>query len=144
MGIFSNIKDFLFGKKFIQIGKDNGQPAQPQQRQNPAQASPAAPVANPASASIVLDRPNEAVDIAAILDREAAESGQTLNWRQSIVDLMKLCGIDSSLQHRKELAKEFGYTGDMNDSATMNMWLHKQVMRKLEESGGTVPAELKD
>ncbi|ESQ90711.1 hypothetical protein ABAC460_07735 [Asticcacaulis sp. AC460] len=144
MGIFSNIKDFLFGKKFITVGKDNGQPAAPQARQNPAQASPAAPVANPASASIVLDPPHEAVDIEAILDREAAESGQQLNWRQSIVDLMKLCGIDSSLQHRKDLARELGYTGDTNDSATMNIWLHKQVMRKLAESGGKVPAELKD
>ncbi|EGF92120.1 hypothetical protein ABI_05530 [Asticcacaulis biprosthecium C19] len=144
MGIFSNIKDFLFGKKFINIGKDDGQPAAPQARQNPAQASPAAPVGNPASASIVLDPPHEQVDIAAILDREAADNGQKLNWRQSIVDLMKLTGIDSSLQNRKELAKELGYTGDTSDSATMNIWLHKQVMRKLSESGGKVPAELKD
>ena len=140
MGIFSNIKDFLFGKKFINVGRDK--PAAPQAQQNPAQASPTAPVGNPASASVILDHPD--VDVEAILDREAADSGQKLNWRQSIVDLMKLCGIDSSLQNRKELAQELGYTGDTNDSATMNIWLHKQVMRKLEESGGKVPAELKD
>lgn len=138
MGIFSNIKDFLFGKKFIQVGKDK--PAQP----NPAQPSPAAPAAGPATASVVMDSPHDEVDIEAILDQEAAQAGQTLNWRTSIVDLMKLCGIDSSLQHRKDLAREFGYTGDTNDSAAMNIWLHKQVMRKLSESGGKVPAELKD
>ena len=135
MGIFSSIKDFLFGKKSAPVNKPSAQAAP-----NPGTPSPTAPAAAPATASIVMEK----VDIEAILDREARDHGQNLNWRQSIVDLMKLCNIDSSLAHRKELAQELGYTGDMNDSATMNIWLHKAVMRKLEDSGGKVPAELKD
>jgi hypothetical protein len=74
----------------------------------------------------------------------ASKAGQTLDWRHSIVDLMKLLGLDSSLAARKELAQELGYTGDTNDSASMNIWLHKQVMTKLAENGGKVPAELRD
>jgi hypothetical protein len=74
----------------------------------------------------------------------ASKNPQQLNWKQSIVDLMKLLGLDSSLDNRKALAKELGYSGDMNDSASMNIWLHKQVMNKLAENGGNVPAELKD
>ena len=73
-----------------------------------------------------------------------AKSGMKLNWRQSIVDLMKLLGIDSNFAARKELAKELGYTGSTDDSAAMNIWLHKQVMRKLAENGGKVPADLLD
>ena len=71
-----------------------------------------------------------------------SKQAQKLNWQTSIVDLMKLVGLDSSLQHRKDLAKELGYTGDQNDSAAMNIWLHKAVMRKLAENGGRVPASL--
>ena len=74
----------------------------------------------------------------------AAKSGQKLDYRRSIVDLLKLLDLDSSLTARKELAKELNYTGDMNDSAAMNIWLHKQVMRKLAENGGKVPDDLKD
>ncbi|MEH0056826.1 DUF3597 domain-containing protein [Brucella abortus] len=70
------------------------------------------------------------------------KSGQALNWKTSIVDLIKALGLDSSLQHRKELAQELGYTGDINDSATMNVWLHKQVIQKLKDSGGKLPAGL--
>ncbi|MEH3143847.1 MAG: DUF3597 domain-containing protein [Methylobacterium frigidaeris] len=84
------------------------------------------------------------VDVEAVLNDMASKAGQTLNWRTSIVDLMKLLGLDSSLSARKELAQELNYTGDTNDSATMNVWLHKQVIRKLEENGGKVPADLKD
>ena len=84
------------------------------------------------------------VDIAARLDEMKAASPQTLNWRESIVDLMKLVGIDSDITNRRALAHELGYTGDLNDSATMNVWLHKQVMKKLAENGGNVPANLKD
>jgi Domain of unknown function (DUF3597) len=73
----------------------------------------------------------------------ASKSGQRLDWRHSIVDLMKLLNLDSSLSARKQLAEELHYTGDMNDSAKMNIWLHKQVMRKLAENGGKVPEELK-
>ena len=71
-----------------------------------------------------------------------AKSQQKLNWQTSIVDLMKLVGMDSSLLHRKELAAELGYTGDTNDSAAMNIWLHKAVMQKLAANGGKVPANL--
>jgi hypothetical protein len=74
----------------------------------------------------------------------AAKNGQNLNWKQSIVDLMKLLGLDSSLDARKSLAQELNYSGDTSDSASMNIWLHKQVMNKLAENGGKVPAELKD
>jgi hypothetical protein len=74
----------------------------------------------------------------------AASNQQKLNWRTSIVDLMKLVGMDSTLQERKELADELGFTGDQGDTAAMNMWLHKQVMQKLAENGGKVPANLLD
>ena len=84
------------------------------------------------------------VDVEAVLNDLAQKNGQKLNWRTSIVDLMKLVGMDSSLDARKELAHELGYVGDTNDSAAMNVWLHKQVMKKLEENGGKVPADLKD
>jgi hypothetical protein len=87
--------------------------------------------------------PPQSVDVAAIVDKAAAASGEKLQWRTSIVDLMKALGIDSSLTARKELAKELGYTGDMNDSASMNIWLHKQVMGKLAANGGKLPPEIK-
>jgi hypothetical protein len=77
------------------------------------------------------------------MDGLAKQSSQQLNWRTSIVDLMKLINLDSSLTARKELAQELHYTGDMNDSASMNIWLHKQVMTKLAENGGKVPEDLK-
>ena len=83
------------------------------------------------------------VDVEAILTEKAKSAGQPLNWRTSIVDLMKLLGLDSSQTARKELAKELHYTGDQNDSAAMNIWLHKQVMTKLAENGGKVPDDLK-
>ena len=83
------------------------------------------------------------VDVAAVLGALAAKSKEKLDWRKSIVDLMKLLNLDSSLSARKELAQELHYTGDMNDSAGMNIWLHKQVMQKLAENGGKVPDELK-
>lgn len=82
------------------------------------------------------------VDIAPILDKLAREQKEKLDWRHSIVDLMKLVGMDSSLSARKDLAADLHYTGDTKDSATMNMWLHKEVMRKLAENGGKVPPEL--
>ena len=77
------------------------------------------------------------------MDQLAAQTTQKLDWRHSIVDLMKLINLDSSLTARKELAQELHYSGDMNDSASMNIWLHKQVMIKLAENGGNVPAELR-
>ena len=83
------------------------------------------------------------VDVEAVLNGLAQKSSQKLNWRTSIVDLMKLVGLDSSLEARKALAHELNYSGDTNDSATMNIWLHKQVMKKIAENGGKVPDELK-
>jgi hypothetical protein len=85
-----------------------------------------------------------AVDIEAVLSQMAANNPQKLNWRTSIVDLMKLVGMDSSLTERKQLAQELGYTGNMQDTASMNIWLHKQVLRKMVENGGKVPADLLD
>jgi hypothetical protein len=83
------------------------------------------------------------VDVEAVLNGLAAKNPERLDWRRSIVDLMKLLQLDSSLAARKQLAQELKYTGDMNDSASMNIWLHKQVMIKLAENGGKVPADLK-
>ncbi|MFM0051890.1 DUF3597 domain-containing protein [Caballeronia grimmiae] len=82
------------------------------------------------------------IDVAAVMDQLASESSQTLNWRVSIVDLMKLLQVDSSLEHRKQLATELHYGGDMNDSASMNIWLHKQLMQALAANGGKLPADL--
>jgi hypothetical protein len=84
-----------------------------------------------------------AVDVEAILTKLASEHHEKLDWRHSIVDLMKLVGIDSGIGARKELAADLHYTGDTNDSAAMNIWLHKEVMRKLAENGGKVPADLR-
>jgi hypothetical protein len=86
-----------------------------------------------------------AVDVEQVLEARLAEKGNPdLDWRTSIVDLMKLLDIDSSLDNRKELADELGYTGDKDGSAEMNIWLHKEVMRQLAANGGTVPAGLAD
>ena len=87
--------------------------------------------------------PAAQVDVEAILTKLASQNSEKLDWRKSIVDLMKLLKLDSSFSARKELAKELHYNGDTNDSAAMNMWLHKQVMVKLAENGGKVPDELK-
>ena len=87
--------------------------------------------------------PAATVDVAPILDKAVATKGEKLEWRTSIVDLMKALDIDSSFTARKELAKELGYTGDSNDSASMNIWLHKQVMTKLAANGGKLPPEIK-
>jgi 3-oxoacyl-ACP reductase-like protein len=97
----------------------------------------AMPAAAPAAAA-------PAVDVDAVLSAMAAKNSEKLDWKKSIVDLMKLVGMDSSFGARKELAKELNYTGDFGDSASMNIWLHKQVLRKLAENGGKVPADLLD
>ena len=111
-------------------------PAAPQATQ-PQQA--AAGTGAPAATATL-----ERVDVELVLDGLSAHNQQKLNWRNSIVDLMKLVGMDSTLQERKELADELGYHGDKSDTAAMNVWLHKEVMRKLEENGGKVPANLMD
>jgi Domain of unknown function (DUF3597) len=87
--------------------------------------------------------PAQTVDVAPILDKAVAAKGEKLEWRTSIVDLMKALDIDSSFSARKELAKELGYTGDSNDSASMNIWLHKQVMAKFAANGGKLPPDIK-
>ncbi len=88
--------------------------------------------------------PMSQVDVEKVVSDLAAQKKEKLDWRKSIVDLMKVLDLDSSLKARQELAKELGYTGDMNDSAKMNIWLHKQVMNKLAANGGKVPADLRD
>lgn len=127
MGIFSNIMGRIFGHK----PKPKAAPTSAA----PPAASTAAPAAAPAAAP---------VDVEAMLEDMAAANPQQLNWRTSIVDLMKLVGMESSLAERKELADELGYTGDKSDSAAMNIWLHKEVLKKLQENGGKVPASLLD
>jgi hypothetical protein len=119
----------------------------PAQTAPAGQAAPARPASQPqaapgqpAPAAATMER----VDIEQVLDGMAANNPQKLNWRTSIVDLMKLVGMDSTLQERRELADELGYTGDKGDTAAMNMWLHKQVMQKMAENGGKVPANLLD
>ncbi|WP_024518842.1 DUF3597 domain-containing protein [Bradyrhizobium sp. Tv2a-2] len=106
----------------------------------PASSAPAARTAAPAAAPIA---PPQSVDVAAIMDKAVAAHHEKLEWRTSIVDMMKALDIDSSLAARKELAKELGYTGDTNDSASMNVWLHKQMMAQLAAHGGKLPPEIK-
>ncbi|MCK9543400.1 MAG: DUF3597 domain-containing protein [Novosphingobium sp.] len=127
MSFFGKIKDAIFGGKAAAAPAQTTQPA-------PDAASAPAPVPQAISE----------VDVEVILNDLAAKSAQTLNWRTSIVDLMKLLGLDSSLAERKGLAQEFGYSGALDGSAEMNIWLHKQVMRELAANGGKVPAELLD
>ena len=109
-----------------------------------AAATPTSPTtpASSATSSSPPAAPPQAVDVTAILDDLAAKNPEKLEWRKSIVDLMKLVGIDSSLSARKQLAAELHYSGDEKDSATMNVWLHKQVIMKIAENGGKVPQEL--
>ena len=111
----------------------------------PAAPAPeaAAPTPAPApTAAAVAPQPAAEVDVAGILDFMNDQRAQKLNWRTSIVDLMKLVGLESSLAERKELADELGYAGDKSDSASMNIWLHKQVIQKIRDNGGQLPTDL--
>ncbi|HWL82151.1 MAG TPA: DUF3597 family protein [Roseomonas sp.] len=116
----------------------------------PGSATPVPPGAAPMPSGAGAATPTpgaagqQSVDVEAVLTEMAGKNPQKLDWRRSIVDLMKLLGLDSSLENRKELAKELNYSGDTGDSAAMNIWLHKQVMQKLAENGGKVPDSLKD
>ena len=121
MSIFSKIMGAIFGTTSAQAAE-------------PAGAAGSAGAGAP---------PAQTVDVAPILDAAVKAKGEKLEWRTSIVDLMKALDIDSSLAARKELAKELNYTGDTNDSASMNIWLHKQVMDKLAANGGKLPADIK-
>lgn len=140
MSIFTKIKNVVLGRP-IDFPADGVLPT-------PAPAT--APAAGrtsteaPAQPQPAPQAPVAEVDVIEVLTARAAGQGQELNWRTSIVDLMKLLGIDSSLQNRRELARELGYSDDTGDTATMNIWLHRQVMRELAANGGRVPAELTD
>lgn len=138
MGIFGSIKDAIFGHKKTAQAQ---QPSRANVTQSkPAQPAPGAAPTQPATqpAPVAVDQ----VDVEETLSDLA--QGKDLNWRTSIVDLMKLLGIESSLANRKDLARELGYTGDLDGSAEMNIWLHKATMRELAANGGKVPAELLD
>ena len=118
-------------------------------KEEPAPAAPAAPAptATPVqpqvtAAAATAPQPAPEVDVAGILDFMNDQKAQKLNWRTSIVDLMKLVGLESSLAERKELADELGYTGDKSDSASMNIWLHAQVIQKIRDNGGRLPTDL--
>ena len=100
------------------------------------------PVANIAQTPAPAAGAPASVDVTAILDDLAAKNSEQLDWKHSIVDLMKLVGMDSSFSARKELAHDLGYQGDTGDSASMNIWLHKEVLKKLAANGGKVPKEL--
>lgn len=140
MSIFSRIKDAIFHRTPT-AGAAPEKTAQSPAKQ-PSTAARNTPAAAPSSTTSAAPKP-QPVDVEAVLEERAAKNSQKLNWRTSIVDLMKLLDLDPTLENRKELAKELGYTGDTADSAAMNIWLHKQVMLKLESSGGTVPDSLK-
>jgi len=135
MSIFGKIMGAIFGSKADAAPAGGG---------SAGGAAPSASGSPPAAApSAALVAPPQSVDVAAILDKAVAAKKEKLEWRTSIVDLMKALDIDSSLAARKELAKELGYSGDTNDSASMNVWLHKQVMGKLAANGGKLPPEIK-
>src|ERR1700692_2237583 len=130
MSIFGKIMSAIFGIEADAAPAGGG-----------AAAGPASGSAAPAGGSSAA--PAQSVDVAPILGKAGAAKGEKLGWGSCIVDLMKSLDIDSSLAARKELAKELGYTGDSNDSASMNIWLHKQVMGKLAANGGKLPADVK-
>jgi len=135
MSIFGNILDKIFHR-----GQGATIAAAPMPSGTDAAAAGVA-AQNQADAAAAAAQP---VDVAAVLTDIAGKNSQKLKWRTSIVDLMKLLDLDSSLDARKELATELGYSGAKDGSAEMNLWLHKQVMKKLAENGGKVPADLRD
>jgi len=146
MGFFDDIKARIFGAPAPAANAAVSNPAPTAApAEKPAAAAPApapAATASAAPASAPAAASGQPVDVAAILDAAVAASGQKLNWKTSIVDLMKALDLDSSLTARKQLADELGYTGDKSDSASMNIWLHKQVLAQLAANGGKVPASL--
>lgn len=152
MGLFNTLMTKIFGHASSSAAEGTTQPAAGGAGSAPGATSPgasSAPAGTPApsNASGAAPAPASAapakqVDVAATLDALAAKNSENLDWKHSIVDLMKLVGMDSSLAARKELATDLHYTGDMSDSATMNIWLHKEVMKRLSENGGKVPQDL--
>src|SRR5450631_4332798 len=135
MSIFGKIMSAIFGTKAAAAPGGGTAADTGSSTSTPA---PGGTASSPAGSA-----PAPAVDVAAIVDKAAAAKGEKLEWRTSIVDLMKALDIDSSFAARKELAHELGYSGDSNDSASMNIWLHKQVMAKLAANGGKLPPEIK-
>ena len=142
MGIFDKIKGAIWGE--AKAAEAAPAPSTTAATDNPAPAPTPAPSATTAATSPATSAPSAPVDIASILDAAVKKSGQKLDWKHSIVDLMKALGIDASLSERKELAQELGYTGDAGDSAKMNIFLHKALLKKLADNGGKVPADLLD
>jgi hypothetical protein len=136
MGMFSDLMTKIFHHAAVAERPFDAAP-----HQSPGiQSSGSGPAT--AAATATAATPATPVDVEAILDKLAAQSKEKLDWKHSIVDMMKLVSMDSSLSARKALAADLHYTGDTNDSAAMNMWLHKEVMKKLAENGGKVPASL--
>ena len=130
MSVFSAIKDAIFGHPAA------AQTADPQ----PQASAGAANATDVATAPVATQAP---VDVEAVLNQISSDKGNPdLNWKSSIVDLMKLLGIDSSLSNREALATELGYTGAKDGSADMNMWLHRATMQQLVDNGGRVPANM--
>jgi hypothetical protein len=149
MSIFGTIMSKVFGHAEAAAGAATApsQPAQTQASNTGSTASAPPPVSSApspeaGSTSTATPAAGGNVDVAQVLDGMESKAGQQLDWRHSIVDLMKLLDMDSSLTARKELASELHYTGDTGDSATMNMWLHKEVMSKFAANGGKLPADL--
>jgi hypothetical protein len=138
VSIFGSIMSKIFGSHEA-TAQAAGQTASSTASVPSGQTSTSPTETNAASSAL----PLQPVDVAAVLTGLASKNSQQLNWRTSIVDLMKLLDLDSSLSARKQLANELHYTGDTNDSASMNIWLHGQVMQKLAENGGKVPDDLK-
>ena len=136
MSLFETIKSKIFGHKAAAATPDAG-------ASGTSTPSIDANAGTPTPATTAGATPSQPVDVEAVLKDMASHNPQQLNWQTSIVDLMKLLGLDSSLANRKELAGELGYSGNTEDSASMNIWLHKQVMQKLAENGGKVPESLK-
>ena len=152
MSVFGSIVSAIFGSKHAagvtpaatpssSAPSSTGTTTSPPSSTSAAATSAAAPAATPAAAAAAT--PISQADVEAILQKVAAEVREDLDWRKSIVDLMKLLKLDSGLGARKQLAQELGYAGALDGSAEMNIWLHKQVMTKLAESGGKVPDSLK-
>lgn len=138
MSIFGNIMSAIFGREGTP--KSAGPAASDPSAPKPASSAQTGPPSAGASSS---PSSQPVVDVEAVLNNLAAQKKEKLDWRKSIVDLMKLLDLDSSFAARKQLAQELHYTGDTKDSASMNVWLHKQVMKKLADNGGKVPAELR-
>jgi hypothetical protein len=148
MGMFTNLMAKIFGHAGAAPAATPTAPSTTiESATAPSATTPAASAVSPATAAPaatpdVAAAPAQSVDVSAILDGLVAKNPEKLDWKKSIVDLLKLVDMDSSLSARKQLATELHYSGDENDSATMNVWLHKQVLRQLSEHGGKIPREL--